>query len=360
MAKIISLDRLRQEKAKQNYEQPVPFVFHGEMCYVTKKVVNGGLQLFVFGKPLGEMLTSSASRRELLEKVVLDVELGRETVPLLYGPIYERREDSNFPEVFDPKWAQYGVVVFLQHVEGEEIKFGSLRAEEGPVARIVTWAAGFEYTEDMVVYNKTFDMETLNQAMGEGHNALLNHIHMSPIIGYSYTAANTTNPVYVDVEGKPTTKAETGDPETAHPILSLRETLKKGIGDSRKKKRQGNVLLVAGTRVDHVQEALESYHVRGTDYPSLGGISEVIAYDGYDIKVGKKAYSYQGVEDNVAYLIRPKKGFKELIKHGLMVDAGDGDLSRLVESQVVGRTRRGVYAAVPENVQKISLPELFD
>ena len=356
MARIISLDRLRQERTKLSYEQTVPFVYKGEMCYVTKKVVNGGMEIFLLGKPIGEMLTSSTSRKELLEKVVLDVELGKETVPLLYGPIYERMEDSNFPEVFDPKWAQYGVVVFLQYIEGDEIKFGSLRAEEGPVARIITWAAGFEYTEDMIEYNQTFNMEVLNRAMGESHNALLNHLHLDPIISYNYAASNTTNAVYVDVEGKPTTK-EAGN---AHPTLSLRETLKKGRGDSRKKKRPGNVLLVAGTREEHVQEALEGMHVRGTDLLALGGITEIIAYDGYDIRVAKKSYSYGGVNDNTAYLIRPKGGFKELVKHGLRVDAGDGDLSRLIETQIVGRTRRGVYAAVAENVQKINLPDLFD
>ena len=356
MAKIISLERLRQERAKTNFEQPVPFILNGEMCWVSKRVVNGGMELLVLGKPIGEMLTTASGRKELLEKVVLDVELGRETVPLLYSPIYERLEDPNFPEVFDPKWSQYGVVVFLQHIEGEEVKFGSLRAEEGPVARILTWAAAFEYTEDMVEYNQTFNMEVLNKAMGEGHNALLNHIHLYPIISYSYTTANTTAAKYVTAEGKPTTVGA----DDAHPLLSLRETLKAGRADSRKKKRPGSVLLVAGTREEHVQEALGNLHVRGTDHPALSGITEVIAYDGYEIKVGKKSHSYQGVNDDTGYLIRPKRGFKELIKHELRVDAGDGDLSRLVEAQVVGRVRRGVYAAVAENVQKINLPELFD
>jgi len=57
-----------------------------------------------------------------------------------------------------------------------------------------------------------------------------------------------------------------------------------------------------------------------------------------------------------AYLIRPKRGFKELIKYDLMVDAAGADLSRLIENQVVGRAYRGVFAAIPENVQEITLP----
>lgn len=351
MPKIISLDTAKRREG--TFEDRVPFYYNGKSHEITKKVVNGEMNVFELGKPIGEMITSDATRKELLEKVVLDVELGRETVPLLYTPIYDRKEDRNFPEIFEAKWAQHGVVVFLEHFEGEEVKFGHLQAEEGPQVRIVTYAAGIEYTEDLMEYNKTFDMEEINRAFGEAHNALLNHMHLGPIISFSYGDGNKTAAVYVTAEGKPT-DAATGD---AHPGLSLRETLKAGLADARKAKRAGNVLLIAGTRLDHVNEALGKLHVRGTDYASLSGIGTIIAYDGWETQIGKKEYTYPGVSDTKAYLIRPKRGFKELIKHDLLIDANMGDLSRLVEAQIVGRSRRGVFAALTENVQEITLPE---
>ena len=349
--RIVNLDALRGQRRQGTYESKVLYVVDGKQYEATKTIVNGEMQLFELDKPIGEMLTTAAVRKELIEKVVLDVELGREDVPLLYTPIYERKEDRNFPEVFDAKWAQYGVVVFMQHFELEEVKFGHLQAEEGPIARIITNAAGIEYTEDMVEYNKTFEMEELDRAFGEGHNALLNHMHLYPIISYNYHANNKTAAVYVDVEGKPLAGA-TG----SHPVLSLRATLRKGIADASVKKRPGTVLLISNTRLEHIKEAMSSMHIRGTDFASLTGVDTIIGYDGWDIKVGKKDFTYGGVSATKAYLIRPKRGFKELIKHDLRIDANIGDLSRLVEAQIVGRSRRGVFAALAENVQEITLP----
>lgn len=353
MANIVSLETARAAKRNGSFENKVLYRLNGKTYDITKKVVNGEMQIFDLGKPIGEMLVTDSTRKELLEKVVLDVELGRETVPLLYTPIYERREDRNFPEVFDAKWAQHGVVVFVEHIEGEEVKFGHLQAEQGPIARITTYAAGIEYTEDMVEYNRTFDMEEIDRSFGEAHNALLNHIHLSPIFNYNYKSENKTAAVYVTAEGKPTAKA-TGD---AHPALSLRETLKAGLANARTAKRPGNVLLISGARLDHINDAIGKLHVRGTDHDAVTGIDTIIAYDGWSITVGKKDYTYAGVPENKAYLIRPKRGFKELVKHDLLIDANIGDLSRLVEAQIVGRSRRGVYAALTENVQEITLPE---
>lgn len=350
--KVVSLDALRAERRNLTMEQAVEYVLDGKVHTVTKRIVNGEMELLDLSRPIGEMITTGAGRKELLEKVVLDVEMGREQVPTLYGPIYERIQDRNFPELFDAKWANHGIVVFLEHIEGEEVKFGHLQAEEGPIARIKTYAAGFEYTEDMVEYNKTFEMEMLDRAFGEAYNALLNHLHFGPILSYSYKSANKTAAKYVDPEGKPLANS-TG----AHPLLSLRETLKQAIADAKAAKRPGNVLLVSGARADQVREALQAVHVRGTDYASLMGIDTIIEYDGWETKVGRRTYVYPGVDANKAYLIRPKRGFKELVKHDLLIDANDGDLSRLVEAQIVGRARRGVFAALDENVQEISLPQ---
>ena len=349
---IISIDELGKQRAQGTFERSVPFLFDGKEHEVIKKIINGEMETLELSHPVGEMLTTPAGRVEMVQKVVLDVELGREQVPLLYTPIYDRLEDRNFPEVFDAKWAMHGVVVFLEHMEGEEVTFGHLEAEKGPIARIVTYAAGFEYTEDMVEYKRGFELEMLNRAFGEAYNALCNHIHLSPIASYNYAAANKTAAKYVDAEGK-----SKSDATGAHPTLSLRETLKAGMAAARAKKRPGNVLLVSGARLDHIQEAVGKTTVRGTDYPSLTGIDQVIGYDGWEIQVGKKKFSYAGVNENKAYIIRPKRGFKELVKHDLLVDATMGDLSRLVEAQLVGRARRGAYIALDENVQEVSLPQ---
>lgn len=341
--KVYSQETLKEARRQGTYTEKVPFVLDGKYYEVEKKIVNGEMETFELSRPIGEMLTSGSLEqfKDLLRKVVLDVELGREQVQPLYQPIYDRIQDANLPRVIDAKWALTGTVVFTEHIEGEEVKFGRLQAEQGPVARILTYTAGFEYTKEMKDFNEAFSVEILNRGMGEAYNALLNHIHLSPIVGFNYKSANKTS--YQGASG-----------DLAW--VGVYKTLTKAISDAAVAKRPGTVLLASTADQANIEMALKGGHqIEGTVYPAISGIQSVIYYDGWEVTVGKKSYSYSGVTPGKAYLIRPKRGFKELVKQDLRIEATSGDLSRLIESQIVGYAYRGVYAAVEENVQEISL-----
>lgn len=341
--RICSIDTLRDERRRMSIETPVAFIVNGEQLEVIKKIVNGEMETFELTRPIGEMLTygSVEQFKDLMRKVVLDVELGRETVPILYKPIYELMSDPNMPKLIDAKWALYGVVIFTEHIEGEEVKFGKLQAEYGPIARILAHTAGFEYTKEMKDFNDSFSVEILNKAMGEAYNALINHIHMNPIISFTYPNANKTA-----YQG-------TADNDV---WVRYHKTLNQAMSDARKKKRPGTVLLASGMDKDNIEMALKGgYQINGTTYPAVSGIESVVYYDGWSVQVGKKSFEYAGVTQGKAYLIRPKRGFKELVKQDLRIEATSGDLSRLIESQIIGYAYRGTYAAVEENVQEITL-----
>lgn len=340
---VISQETLKQARRQGAYTERVPFVLDGKLFDVEKKIVNGEMETLEFSRPIGEMVTSGSVEqfKDLLRKVVLDVELGREQVQLLYQPIYERIQDANLPRVLDAKWALTGTVVFTEHMEGEEVKFGRLQAEQGPTARILTYTAGFEYTKEMKDFNEAFSVEILNRAMGEAYNALLNHMHLAPIISFSYDSANKTS--YQGASG-----------DLAW--VGVYKTLTKAISDAAVAKRPGTVLLASTADQANIEMALRGGHqIEGTVYPAISSIQSVIYYDGWETVVGKKSYSYSGVTPGKAYLIRPKRGFKELVKQDLRIEATAGDLSRLVESQIIGYAYRGVYAAVEENCQEILL-----
>lgn len=349
MAKVWDFEQLKSQRRQGTIEANVPFVLNGRTEEVQKKIVNGEMELIELDKPIGEMMSSAASRKELMQKVVLDVELGREAVPLLYAAIYERLQDANFPREFEAKWAQYGAVVFAEHLEGGEVKFGSLTAEQGPIAYIKGYAAGFEYTKEMELFNQTFNFEILNRAFGEANNAILNHLHLGPIIEFAYKAANKTAAKYTNGAGEASTASD------AHYILSLRETIRQGLTDSRTAKRPASILLAASAHKESVMDAIGAMTVNGSNYRPLE-ISDVVFYDGWEGSFGKKKAIYPGAPMDKAYLIRPKRGFKELIKQDLQINSTMGDLTRLVQSQVVGDFWRGVFAAVEENVQEITLP----
>lgn len=340
---IVSQETMLATRRQYSGESKVPFILNGKIDYADKKIVNGEMETLAFSRPIGEMITYGGTNvsKDLLRKVVLDVELGREEVQPLYQPIYDQISDANLPEVLDAKWALRGAVVFTQSMEGQEVKFGTLEAEYGPTARILTYSAGFEYTKQMADFNQSFQVEMLNKAMGQAYNALCNHVHFSPIIDATYKPANKT-----------ALQGESTDPFW----LRLYYTLKEGIKNTVVAKRPATVLFASKANQIDIEMALNGgYQLNGTILPKLSGISTIIYYDGWEEKVGKKTYTYDGVSTKKVYLIRPKRGFKELLKQDLRIEANAGDITRLVEQQMVGYAYRGVYAAIDENVQELTV-----
>jgi hypothetical protein len=178
--------------------------------------------------------------------------------------------------------------------------------------------------------------------MGEAHNAKLNDMHLGPIINFAYPKAGN----------KTAYQGETTDAKWVRFYLTLNQAL----ADTQGAKRAGSILLASSLDKSNIEMALKGgYTINGTTYPAVDGISTVIYYDGWTTTVGKKTYTYPGVAQGDAYLIRPRRGFKELVKKDLQIESTVGDLSRLVDAQIVGYSFRGVYAAVEENVQKITL-----
>lgn len=343
--RIWSIEQMRSQRRQQEIKEELEYRLGGEIKTVMKNVANGEMEVPLLSKPLGELITTDPGMEELMEKVVLDVELGREEVPTVYEPIYDRIEDANFPRTLDANWVLEGRVVFLERLEGGEVVLGTVAAEEGPIARIVQYAAGFEYTEEMIEYDHTFEMETLNRSFGEAYNALLNHIHLSPIITFNYQSDNQT--------------ANQGDSDDPY-VLQVKKTIRQGINDCVMANRPASILLASKAKQGDIEDSLERMLIDGTEYPSVGGIDDIIYYDGWQTKVGKKTYTYDGVDENTAYLIRGQRGLKELIKRDLLIDAQPGPITRLIEEQVVGRAYRGVFAAVEENVQELDLTEVTE
>lgn len=346
--KIISVETLLKERRKQNIETEVPCILPGgKMAFIKKKIINGEMETYALARPIGEMITTPVGLENIIQKSVIDLELGREAVPLLYGPIYRRLEDANFTQFVDVTPFTNAQVVFLEHMELEEVKFGSRKIGVKDTVPIITYTAGLQWTEDMVLYDKTWEITEANRAFGEAYNALLNHIHLNPIIGYTYaaknkTAANTTGATLLE---------------------KMRNTLKAALIHSSQDKntdtkspRRPNILLAHSSRRWDIEECLQRMQLGGTIYPAISQIDTLIFYDGWSTAVGEKTYEYSGVTSTKAYLIEAQKYFRELVKHDLRIDASGADITRLVENAMVGRARRGVIASPANSVEEVTLP----
>jgi hypothetical protein len=346
MPKIISIDSLKSQRPKDR-EIQIPVLFNGEPRNVVAKVVNGEMEVYNFNKPIGEMLTTPAGLYDIIQKSVVDLQLGREEVPLLYTPIYRKIEDRNFSEYVDTTPFTRAEIVFMEKMELEGVVFGTRRIGQKDTVPIITYAAGFSITEDMKEYDKTWEFTEYNRAFGEAYNSLLNHIHLNPIIQYKYqaknlTPADTTKETYME---------------------KLRETIKNGLKHAAADKntvtrspRRARILVANSAMKWDLEEAMSRMVIKGTEYPAISGIDTIILYDGWTGMVGEKVVEYPGVPVDKAYLVEPGKYFRELIKHDLLIDAQAGDLKRLIEQDIVGRARRGVIASPANAVEELTLP----
>ena len=179
------------------------------------------------GQPVaGELLTTPANLQAFIQKTIIDLQIGLEDVPLLYEPIYRRISDANLTEQVDVRAiVSRANVVFFSHIEGEEVKFGSRLLGPLQTVPLITWAAAFEWTEDLVEYDKTWEVQQINEGFGRAYNGLLNHIHFGPILNplgpdglpIPYPAKNYTAAA---------TSADTGTTEYR---VNLRRTIQNGM-----------------------------------------------------------------------------------------------------------------------------------
>ena len=296
-------------------------------------------------KSVSEMITTSQGAMDLLEKVRIDIDVGLADVPLLYQPLYERI-DGPFPGgavqiggdvLFDAN------VVFLQKLEGEEVVFGTLARAGAPTfVPISTYAAGFEWTEDMIEFDRSYEIGMNSRAFGRAYNYLLNHLHLSPIIAATYTGTNAI-------------AANTGNGSlVANTLVQFQSAYR-------------NAALAVPQRVPTVILANEADRFQIEDalltpvLDALGNelrrvpVDTIIYYNGATVTNGVNSFTYPGVTQGTCYFIAPRMRMKELVHHDLRVDVGPADLSRLIEGQQVGRARRGLYTDLNNSVEKITL-----
>lgn len=315
---------------------------------------DGGLNYFNFpgsrrdpAKPIiREMLDTAQGQMALLEKVRIDVAFGLADIPLLYGPVYDRIAPAGgFPggAYQIDEYTLTANVIFLQKFEGGEVQFGTLAKGSPSTGTIKTYAAGFAWTEDMIEFDRTYSIELNNQAFGRAYNALLNHLHLSPIIGNTYAGGNST------------AANATGATLAEKTNLTLQAAYTHSVTAT--PRRTGTILLASEANRFQIETALLTpvNDAQGNPLPNVP-ITTIIYYDGESINVGSDTYTYPGVTAGTCFLIFPKRKLKELVHHDLRIDIGPPDISRLVEGQQVGRSRRDVFANLTESVEKITLP----
>jgi hypothetical protein len=293
---------------------------------------------------LQEMIGTDSGAEEFLERVNLEAyqEVERPENSPLYTALYDVVEDSTLPKLLTvEEMGPYGIV-FLEHLEGGEVKFGTLEPGQEKNVRIRTYTSGLEYTEDMLEFNELFRVTDQARQMGRAYVATLNYLALYPIYGATYVTSSADLKVARDYQ------EGIGYDPTAQLIAwdtSIQQTLRNALTVLPAAQyilcNSGDQFLLEDAIAGSMLPDLTPSRVKRQLRPE-----NIIVWDGFKSKVGAKTYEYAGVTSGYCYLVAGSKlNYRLYVKHGLRITQGDGDLSRLIISQVVARARIGAYAA---------------
>lgn len=299
------------------------------------------------GHRIYEFMGTDSFGTEWSTRQRFEVNAGRDEEPILYTPIYDIVNDANLPKNVTVNQLGPGGVVFEEVFEGGEVKFSTIASGEFSVS-IRHWATGLEYSKDLVIFNELWNIALVERQMGVAHNALLNHLHLSPILTYSYAAANQTAAV------------TSGATDVEDHMLTLEAAITNSRTDTTNPRRGPYALLVSSSDSFMVEKALTRVPQQGVTIQSsaIGAISEVIVYDGWTGTRGRKSTTYAGVTAGKGYLISKQyrgQDLRSFVKQDLQNEGTERDLSRFL-TQSVWDSYYGVYANPIACVEEITWP----
>ncbi|RMH11470.1 MAG: hypothetical protein D6698_16350 [Gammaproteobacteria bacterium] len=305
------------------------------------------------GAVIAEFIGTGDFASQWNERRRYEVDAGRENEPLLYESIYNIVVDPNLPQIVPVYRLGPGGVVFEEINEGGEVKFVTVGQSNYSIP-IRHWAVGLQYSKDLRIYNQLWNVGIVERQAGVAYNALLNHLHLSPILTATYGAGNQT-----DGTALTTFKASASMAEKY--LRAVEAAIEASRTDSTNPRRGPYDLLISSSDAFTMERALNRVPQQGFDLQSsaINLIQNVIVYDGWTGSRGKKSTTYAGVTSGKAYLI--SKGYREtdfqsMVKQSLDMAMGNPDVSRFIEEKTVWDTYLGVYANPSAAVQEITLP----
>lgn len=299
------------------------------------------------GHRIYEFMGVDSFGAEWNQRLRFEVNAGRDEEPLLYAPLYDIVSDASLPELVKTYTMGPGGVIFEEVFEGGEVKFSSITSGSYSVP-IRHWATGLEYSKDLVIFNSLWNVGIVERQMGVAHNALLNHLHLAPILTYTYAAANQT-------------AANTdGDSVAENYMLTLQDAVTNAKADTTNPRRGPYILLISSANMFTMERALTRVPQTGLERQSsaMDMIRSVIVYDGWSGTRGLRSVTYSGVTTNKAYLISQQyrgQDFRSFEKQGLQQGGTQEDVSRFL-TQVVYDSYYGVYANPIASVEEVTLP----
>lgn len=273
---------------------------------------------------------------------------GLEEVMELWRPLYNVVQDAGLPKIIDVNVMGPAGVTLNEIFEGSEVQYLSM-AESSFTARILGYAVGVRYTKQMMMYNETWNLAEVEREVGRATRALLNHVHMNPILGFAYQAANQT--------------AANTDGATIQEnyLLTLEDAITNSKADTTNYRGGPYALLVSSGNRFMWEKALTRVPQQGVELQGAVGsqIAALVEYDGWTSTMNGVTTTYSGVTSGTSYLVSlpaARRYLRSYIKQPLMRNPGDPDYSRFIVGDDIWDIHFGVYASPAGCVEEITLP----
>ncbi|NIU83394.1 MAG: hypothetical protein GWN64_07925 [Candidatus Thorarchaeota archaeon] len=277
--------------------------------------------------------------------------------PILFQFIYNVLSNPNFTKTMTlQEILPIGVVFAENEGSGESVKLGDFKTGSTETITQEILAAGYTWDLAFEMYNVLFDMQRLNDAVARAYAAEVNDSHLDPIITGTYTGDKAT---------AASTVGDTWMEKWYHTILDARRDLREREDPITGKRidTSGTVLLCSKADAEDVMWVINGQLNSPADSKNLStipGIQTVLGYDGDEITVGDKTYSYDGVSDGTCFLIKPiPRGFISAWKRQLTaLVQSQGNILNLERERRAWYYVRGIYNTfgITNYVQKITLP----
>lgn len=340
MPRVITNTSLRTERPRKSFKSDVKL--SDFIKIVSESVVGGQPQTVAEFIGAGDFPTEFRTLQQY------EVDAGRDSEPRLYEGLYNIVRDSNLPEFVPIYRIGPAGVIFEEISEGGEVKFVTIGSSQDSV-QIKQYAVGLEYSKRLIMYNYLWQIGLVERQLGVAFNALLNHIHLYPILSYSYAAGNKT-------------AAQSGAGTLEGNIIkTLEQAAVDGQADTTYPRNPPYTLIVANANRYTLEHALTVVPQEGFTKQSsvIDDIQEIIVYNGWTGMRGKKSVTYAGVTTNKAYLVSTNNkaiDFQSFIKQDLESTMGNPDVSRFILEQQVWDAHFAVFANPAKAVQEVTLP----
>jgi hypothetical protein len=337
--KVLSRENLSKDKKKWGFKPGFDIREH-----IQKSQVPGSDEFVLEFLRTGDFDTVWYDRQRY------EVFAGRDFEPVLYEPFYDVTVDPTLPRNVTVNKIGPAGVVFNEVKEGGEVRFASV-SQTSYTVPIKHYAFGLEYDKDLLMYNELWNVAIVERQAGIAYNALLNHVHLFPIIDFTYTSANQT------------AASSVGSSLTEKYLRTIEDAITNSRTDTTNPRRGPYALLMSTANLFTMERALNPVPQEGFSVQSsaMNQIQTIVAYDGWSGTRGKKVESYTGVTANKAYLIDINPASKmnyarSFFKQTLESQLGESDMSRFIMNQVIWDVYFGLYVSVAAIAEEITLP----